>query len=157
MYKKMSSIEGVSTPYSYCMIKINNEVDSTDTAQHTSRITLQGPPRRVDVAQPYTPWPSPLQVPVDGRDTSTSMNDFLGQDFLPTQDDDYDVTTDMADRVHTRLVMRMTGWPLRYAASLRELVCVLRSAIATHKAVYLGLAYRFRKCDPLHRTQKSSR
>jgi hypothetical protein len=130
LYAKIGLCEGVAQMHSYGVVQIGGEKDTTSSLIRRD-LLHKGSPRAIDAVQnleqDYT-----LNSP--GNDSYPVTHYIV--DYLPTI---LDENARPRGRTHSRLVMKMYGWPIKFAKSLLELFGAMRDAI-------LGLLWPAR-CD----------
>lgn len=125
-YEAMDGLEGVAELYGYGVVE-QPEQDGWAQDDTRTRVRKGLEPNGKPVAIDYKQAQPPSEL------TSTTDTSVV-QKFIYPEDDDYLPQTEPAqsiprNRVHSRLILRTRGWPIKYACSPRELISAMRDAI----------------------------
>jgi hypothetical protein len=122
LYAQIGACGGVAKIYSYGIVQIDGQ-DDTTAKLIRCKLESNGPPRRIDAIQPFADTASngvPVSSPDIERHGVTQYTNAM--DFLPVLDvKDVDKAIPRG-RTHLRLVVETYGWPIKYAKSPIELV-----------------------------------
>ncbi|KAI0924873.1 hypothetical protein AcV7_010460 [Taiwanofungus camphoratus] len=159
LYAQIGHCEGVAEMYSYCVVTVDEEQDTTETLIRR-QLRTQGKPRVIDAKQAVAQKETevPRSSPDEERYGVTQYTMFL--DYLPEELPPGVTLEDVLPRgrTHSRLVMKTYGWPVKYAKSVLETVEVFRDAIIGHRnSVQKGVLHRDISLGNILITGKSER
>ncbi|KAI0038747.1 hypothetical protein FA95DRAFT_1528972 [Auriscalpium vulgare] len=117
-----STMKGVAQMHSFCVVQINGVEDTTLVAVRR-RLVPSGKPLKLETKQIY--------ARLDGSPRDKNVHVFHEADVF--EEEWADNIPAPWDRVHSRLVMSTTGWPLLNFHNLPELFGGVHDAIAGHK------------------------
>jgi hypothetical protein len=120
LYAKIGPCEGVAEMHSYGVVQIDSENDTTSNLTRCNFLH-KGPPRAIDAVQNLE---QDYVLNSSGNDSYPVTHYVV--DYLPTIPDK---NAHPRGRTHSRLVMKMYGWPIKFAQSLLKLVDAMRDTI----------------------------
>ena len=121
LYAKIGPCQGVAEMHSYSVVQIDGKNDTTTTSLIRRDLPDKGPPRAMDAVQNFK-HDYALNSP--GNDSYLVTQYVV--DYLPAI---LDENARPRGRTHSRLVMKIYGWPIKFAKSLPELVGAMKDAI----------------------------
>ncbi|CCM06612.1 uncharacterized protein FIBRA_08891 [Fibroporia radiculosa] len=136
LLEMIGDCEGVAQLHSYCSVTIDGQTDTTHSLIRRD-LVVADTPRSIETNQeqtkPSAEAPNYRPNSPDGERSGTTRY-LPDQDFLPPLALEQGLPP--LRKVHSRLVVRTYGWPIKYALSPAELLCVVADAVRGHKNSY---------------------
>lgn len=124
IYERLEGCEGIAVMHSYGSVTINGDIDTTLTLIRRGQL-VEGNHIDINTSQEVKAEKARSAIPDTSPDQRHGVTYYVDE-YLPPADKR---GCPPQQRVHSRLVMRTYGWPVKYATSPVKLLIALRAAI----------------------------